>query len=65
MLGLGILMITLYAHVFFGLYRKLSRLVGIQNWKDAGETLGKIRKLVAVNLGLGVLTMGVALLGAI
>jgi len=39
--------------------------VGIQNWKDAGETLGKIRKLVAVNLGLGVLTMGVALLGAI
>jgi len=65
MLGLGILMITLYAHVFFELYRKLSRLVGIQNWKDAGETLVKIRKLVAVNLGLGVLTMGAALLGAI
>ena len=64
MLGLGVLMITIYGHVYFGLYRKLSRLVGIQNWKDAGETLGKIRKLVAVNLGLGILTMCVALIGA-
>lgn len=64
MLVLGIVMIAIYGHVYFGLYRKLSRLVGIQNWKDAGETLGKIRKLVAVNLGLGILTLCVALIGA-
>lgn len=63
MLALGIAMIAVYGHVFFGLYRKLSRLVGIQNWKEAGETLGKIRKLVAVNLTLGLLTMCVAVIG--
>lgn len=63
MLALGVVMIAIYGHVFFGLYRKLSRLVGIQNWKEAGETLGKIRKLVAVNLTLGLLTMGVAVIG--
>ncbi len=63
MLALGIVMIAVYGHVFFGLYRKLSRLVGIQNWKEAGDTLGKIRKLVAVNLTLGLLTMCVAVIG--
>ncbi|MDO8208364.1 MAG: CopD family protein [Gallionella sp.] len=65
MLAMGVVMIAIYGHVFFGLYRKLSRLVGIQNWKEAGETLGKIRKLVAVNLTLGLLTMGVAVIGMV
>ena len=65
MLALAVLMIAIYGHVYFGLYQKLSRLVGIQNWKEAGETLGRIRQLVALNLGLGILTMCVALIGAI
>ncbi|MCX7194157.1 MAG: CopD family protein [Proteobacteria bacterium] len=63
MLMLGLVMIAIYGHVFFGLYRKFSQLVAAQNWKEAGEMLGRIRKLVAVNLSLGLLTMGVALIG--
>ncbi len=65
MLASGSVMMAIYGHVYFGLYRKLSRLVGIQNWKDAGETLVKIRKLIAVNLALGIFTICVALTGAI
>jgi uncharacterized membrane protein len=64
MLVLGVLMIFIYSYVYFALYRNLNRLVSEQNWKMAGEMLGRIRKLVAVNLGLGILTMCVALIGA-
>ncbi len=63
MLALGLVMIAIYGHVFFGLYRNFSRHVANQRWMEAGELLGKIRKLVAVNLALGLLTMGVAVIG--
>ncbi len=63
MLALGLVMIAVYGHVFFGLYRKFSRHVAEQNWKEAGEMLSKIRKLIALNLTLGLLTVGVATIG--
>lgn len=62
MLALGVLMMAIYGHVYFALYRKLHGHVAAQNWKEAGELLGKIRKLVAVNLALGLLTVSVAAL---
>lgn len=64
MLALGIAMIAIYGHVYFALYRKLNRFVTGQNWKEAGEMLGKIRKMVALNLALGLLTICVAVVGA-
>ena len=63
MFVLGLTMIAIYGHVYFAQYRKLSRLVDNQSWKDAGEMLGKIRRLVGVNLTLGILTVCVAVLG--
>lgn len=63
MLALGLLMIAIYAHVYFACYRPFNRHVAGQRWKEAAEFLGKIRKLVAVNLSLGVLTVCVALSG--
>jgi len=60
MLGLGLVMMGIYSYVFFACYRPLSALVGAQNWKDAGEMLARIRKLIAVNLTLGLLTVIVA-----
>lgn len=63
MLALGIAMIAIYSYVFFAGFRPLHLHVANQRWKEAGEMLGKIRKLVAVNLTLGVLTVCVALLG--
>lgn len=64
MLALGIAMIAIYGHVYFALYRKLNRFVSGQNWKEAGEMLGKIRKMVRLNLALGLLTVCVAVVGA-
>jgi len=63
MMTTGIVMMLIYGHVYFALYRKLSRLVAAQSWKEAGEMLGKIRRLVGVNLTLGMVTVCVAVLG--
>lgn len=65
MLALGIAMIAIYGHVFFALYRPLHRHVENQRWKEAGEILGKIRKMVGINLTLGIATVCTALLGAL
>ncbi|BBI99512.1 hypothetical protein FGKAn22_12050 [Ferrigenium kumadai] len=63
MLALGLVMMGIYGYVFFACYVPLSLHVSKQRWKEAGEILGKIRKLVAVNLTLGVITTGVAVYG--
>ncbi len=60
---LGLAMTVLYAYVFFSLYVPLSLHVGKERWKEAGELLGKIRKMVAINLSLGVVTISVAVVG--
>ncbi len=62
MLVIGSVMMGIYAYVFFQ-YRRLTARVASQDWPRAGETLAVIRKLVAVNLTLGMLTIGVAILG--
>ncbi|MDD4964646.1 MAG: DUF4149 domain-containing protein [Gallionella sp.] len=62
MLALGIVMMLIYGYVFFACYVPFSLHVAKQRWKEAGDMLAKIRKLVAVNLILGVVTIGVALI---
>jgi uncharacterized membrane protein len=63
MLAMGLAMMVIYGYVFFACYVPFSLLVGKQSWKEAGEMLVKIRKLIAVNLTLGMLTVCVAVLG--
>ncbi len=63
MLAMGLAMMVIYGYVFFACYVLFSVHVGKQRWKEAGETLGKIRKLIAVNLILGLLTVSVAVIG--
>jgi uncharacterized membrane protein len=63
MLLLGLVMTGIYGYVFFACYVPLSLFVGKGQWKEAGAMLGKIRKLVAVNLTLGLITVGVAVIG--
>jgi uncharacterized membrane protein len=65
MLALGLLMMVIYGYVFFACYVPFSVHVGKQRWKDAGELLGKIRKLIAMNLTLGLLTVCVAVVGMV
>lgn len=63
MLTLGLGMMLIYGHVYFARYRPFKKHVAQENWKEAGALLGKIRQLVAINLGLGLLTVVVAMTG--
>ncbi len=63
MLMLGILMSIIYAYVFFACYVPFTLHVAKQRWPEAAALLGKIRKLVALNLTLGVMTIAVAVVG--
>jgi uncharacterized membrane protein len=63
MLALGVVMMLIFGHVYFSPYRRLTRLVAEKSWKPAGEALGQIRKLVALNLTLGLLTIAVGTAG--
>ncbi len=63
MLFLGLVMACIYGYVFFGCYVPLNLHVDKERWKEAGEILGKIRKLVAANLTLGLLTIAVVEFG--
>lgn len=57
MQGVGILMMLIYLHLYFAPWRRLQTFVQAADWPNAGKQLATIRKLVAVNLVLGVITV--------
>ena len=63
MLAIGVVMMAIFAHVFFAPFRRLTRAVEAKDWPAGGAALGQIRKLVGLNLILGLLTVAVAILG--
>ena len=63
MLGLGVLMMLIFFHVFFAPYQRLKRAVAAQDWPTGGKALNQIRVLIAINLTLGLLTVLVATAG--
>jgi uncharacterized membrane protein len=65
MLGIGVVMMLIFAHVYFAPYRRLTRAVQAKDWAAGGAALGQIRKLVGLNLILGLLTVVVAIGGRI
>ena len=63
MQGLGLAMMLIFGHVFFAPFRRLKQAVGNQDWQTGGAKLAQIRKLVGINLSLGLLTVAVAVVG--
>lgn len=63
MFGLGVVMMLLFAHVFFAPFKRLKRAVTAQDWKAGGAALAQIRMLVGINLTLGLVTVAVGTLG--
>lgn len=63
MLVIGIMMMLVFAHVFYAPFGRLSRAVAAEDWPAAGKALGEIRKLVGINLALGLVTIFVATAG--
>ncbi len=55
MLVLGLTMIALYLHVYFAPYRRLRRATAQQDWPAGAAALAGIRRLVGLNLALGLL----------
>jgi uncharacterized membrane protein len=64
MAGLGILMMLIFAHIRFALFKRLSLALQTMDWDAGSVALASIRTWVAVNLGLGLLIVAlVTLLG--
>jgi uncharacterized membrane protein len=61
---IGILMMMIFGHVYFGPYRRLQRAVEAQDWPAGGAALNQIRILVGTNLALGLAVIAIATLGA-
>ena len=50
---LGIVMMAVFGHIRFALYKRLNNAVEAKDWAAGGAALGSIRKWVAFNLALG------------
>ena len=59
MMGLGIVMMLLFFHLYFAPWRRFRAAVGQQDWAGAGRQLGQIRTLVTINLVLGLVTVAI------
>jgi uncharacterized membrane protein len=57
MQGIGILMMLLFLHLFFVPWRRFGDAVQRNDAPEAGRHLGQIRRVVAANLVLGLLTI--------
>ncbi len=58
--GGGILMVLIYLHVFFAPYRRLRHAVVVQDYPEGVKQLAQIRKLVTLNLSIGLIVVLVA-----
>ena len=62
MATLGIVMMAIFGHIRFVLFKRLSRAVEAQDWPAGGAALASIRTWVSVNLVIGVVVIAVTLL---
>lgn len=57
MQGIGIVMMLLFLHLFFGPWRRFCHAVETKALPEAAKQLDQIRRIVAANLVLGLLTV--------
>jgi uncharacterized membrane protein len=63
MMGIGILMMLIFFHLYFAPWRRFRRAVAAADWPAAGKNLEQIRMLVAINLVLGLITVAIGASG--
>lgn len=63
MLALGLAMVAIYLHVYFAPWRRLRAAVAAQDWPAGGKALAGIRRLVGLNLLLGLLVVALVAAG--
>lgn len=59
---LGTLMVAIFFHIRFALFKRLDRAVAASDWAAGGAALLQIRRWVGVNLGLGLSVVVIAAL---
>ena len=57
MMAMGIIMMLIFFHVFFAPYKRLKQAVIAEDWPEGGKNLAQIRKLVGINMTIGLLTI--------
>ncbi len=63
MLTIGVVMMLIFAHLYFAPFKRLKLAVQNQDWAEGGKRLGQIRKIVGLNLSLGLIVVIVAAAG--
>ncbi len=63
MLVSGLAMMALFLHIWFAPYPRLGKAIAAENWSAGGKQLGQIRRLIGINLILGLATVAVASAG--
>lgn len=63
MMSIAIVMAAIYVYIRASVFRALRRAVEDSAWPVAAARLNTVRKLVMVNLALGVVVFGVAIIG--
>ena len=53
MLGIGLVMMAIFGHLYFAPFQRLKRAVAAQDWPTGGAQLVQIHKLVVTNFCLG------------
>lgn len=53
----GIIMMLLFAHLWFSPWRRMERAVAVQDWPLAARNLDQVRMIVTINLWLGTFTV--------
>ena len=61
--GLGLVMIVIFLGLYFVPYRRYRAAVAAADWPGAGKLLATIRRTVAVNMVLGLITVAVGASG--
>jgi len=59
----GLLMFLLFFHLFFVPWKRYQRALAADDAEGAGRWLGQIRLIIAINLGLGLLTIAIGASG--
>lgn len=60
MMGLFIAMLALFLRIQLLQLPELRKTIAEQNWSEAGAALARIRKVVGINLILGLLVVSIA-----
>ena len=62
MATLGLVMMAIFGHIRFALFKRLGKAVALSDWAAGGAALESIRTWVGVNLGIGVVIIAITLL---